>query len=124
MQQRVDAHRLFLCHLPQGGVGEHHKGGQVLLARKALAHRIQGVEQLFVRLAQAARCGGLCAAGLLPPVGALGGPAAGVLHLQLGFLLGLVESGFFKAIAGIALAGAQCLHPLFAVFIRHCLGGG
>ena len=57
VQQFVDAHGLFLCHLPQGGVVEHHKGGQVLLARKALAHRIQGVEQLFVRLVQAARYG-------------------------------------------------------------------
>ena len=88
VQQLVDAHGLFLRHLPQGSIVEHHEGGQVLLARKALAHRVQGVEQLFVRFAQAAGCGGLCAAGLFQPVGALGGTAAGVLHLQLGFLLG------------------------------------
>ena len=43
---------------------------------------------------------------------------------QQGIQRGLGQGGILKAIAGIAKAGAQFLHPLFAVFIRHCLGGG
>ena len=43
---------------------------------------------------------------------------------QQGIQRGLGQGGILKAIAGITKAGAQFLHPLFAVFIRHCLGGG
>ena len=56
-------HIFFLHHLPQGGIAEHHKGRDLLLSGQPLALSIEGIQQLYVNLAQLT-CHRLCAARL------------------------------------------------------------
>ena len=67
--------------LPQGGITEHHKGRDILLSGQPLALSIEGIQQLFVKLAQLA-CHRLCAARLLgQAAGIIRRAPPGILHL-------------------------------------------
>ena len=76
IQQFIGAQWLLLHHFPQGGIAEHHKGRDILLSGQPLALSIEGIQQLFVKLAQLA-CHRLCAARLL-------GQAAGIIRRAAG----------------------------------------
>ena len=58
VQQLVQTERLFLHHLPQSGVAEHHKGRHILLAGQPFALGVQGIQQFFVGLAERGGPGG------------------------------------------------------------------
>ena len=105
-----------LHHFPQGGIAEHHKGRDILLSGQPLALSIEGIQQLFVKLAQLA-CHRLCAARLLgQAAGIIRRAPPGILHLQLRFLLGGKAGGTsvnlgqgyeLEAIAGATIGGVS-----------------